>query len=374
MKRLGEILLDWGVIAISELHTGLEECHRKGGRLGTQLLKFGFVDEHALLDALTEQYGVQSVSAAVLRRAPVEVRSLLSSKDVRRLQAMPFEQTADLLKVAMTNPRDSVVIEEVMEITGRRIKPFVATETAIARLISELDGERVERGTAAPAIVANPSGPSGGWESLWSPPTIGPDRLLSAPTPARPQAPRPWLATFPGLTPIERDTAEAPDHEIDEQTYRRQLARVEHRDEVGRLLLRFMAGYFGRLCLFALHRSMIIGWMARGHGVVLDDVQSFSMSIDRPSLFREFSDGEGYHIGPVPESEENDAIVAVLGEPRPSGALLLPVRIKQRTVAYLLGDNPNEETVAVPADELAAATHIAGLAFETLILKKKITG
>ena len=45
MKRLGEILLERGAIAITELHTCLEACHHSGGRLGTQLLKFGFVDE-----------------------------------------------------------------------------------------------------------------------------------------------------------------------------------------------------------------------------------------------------------------------------------------------------------------------------------------
>jgi hypothetical protein len=41
-------------------------------------------------------------------------------------------------------------------------------------------------------------------------------------------------------------------------------------------------------------------------------------------------------------------------------------------VAFLLGDNINEETVAVPVDELVSAANAAGLAFETLILKKKI--
>jgi hypothetical protein len=372
MKRLGEILLDWGVIAIPELHTGLEACHRKGGRLGTQLLRHGFVDEHALLDALTEQYGVPSVSAPLLRRSAFDVRSLIPPAEARRLQAVPFERTSDHLKVAMTNPRDPAIIEEVMEITGTRIKPYVATEAAILEIVSELNGESTDKAAVTRAERGSHSGRAGDWDGLWNPPRVGPDQLLESPRPVRAQAPRPWVATFPNLTPIERDLSEDADHEIDEQTFRELLTRVEHRDQVGKLLLRYAAGYFGRLCLFAVHRMEVVGWMARGHGVVVDDVQSFSMSLDRPSLFQELGSGEGYHIGGVPKSEENDAIVAVFGDPRPVGALLLPVRIKSRTVAFLLGDNINEETVAVPAEELASAAHAAGLAFETLILKKKI--
>ena len=71
MRRLGELLLEKGAIAIAELHTALEACHRTGGRLGTQLLRFGFVDERALLEALSEQHGVPSVPESVLLKASV---------------------------------------------------------------------------------------------------------------------------------------------------------------------------------------------------------------------------------------------------------------------------------------------------------------
>ena len=51
MKRLGELLLERGAIDVNELHTGLEASSRLGGRLGTQLLRFGFVSEKDLLRA-----------------------------------------------------------------------------------------------------------------------------------------------------------------------------------------------------------------------------------------------------------------------------------------------------------------------------------
>jgi nitroreductase len=372
MKRLGEILLDWGVIAVSELHTGLEACRRTGGRLGTQLLKFGFVDEHALLEALSEQYGVQSVTERMLRLAPIEIRKLLPSRIARRLQAVPFGRTPEYVRVAMTSPRDPARIAEVSEVTGVRVEPYVATESAILSVISELDEDSID-------VMIEPSDAprsepisTAEWEELWNPPQLHPDRLLRIRRRRTMADDSPIVSTFPGLAPVLEGAGEAAEHEIDDAAFQERLAEVSHRDEVGALLLRYAAHYFGRLCLFAVHRGWVAGWMARGQGVVLDDVQSFTVSLEEPSLFRDLMSEVDRHMGPIPPGDDNDGLVRVLGDPKPSSVLLLPIRVKDRTVAYLLGDNPNEDIITVPVDEIAAAVRKAGAAFEILIIRKKI--
>jgi len=370
MKRLGEILLDWGALAVSELHTGLEACNRTGGRLGTQLLKFGFVEEHQLLDALAEQYGVKSVAAVTLDRTRKEILGLIPIAHARRLQAIPFELEERQLFVAMTNPRDPVAVEEIGEMTGMAVTPYVATEAAVMGVINRVDGgDEDDLGGSPEGQIATE------WDALWSPSRVLPTQLLNLRrrAPVRPAEP-PRVATFPGLAPFEGGQDLEADHELDEGTYRELLSTVDHRDAVGRLVLRYAASFFGRLCLFAVHRGSIVGWMARGHGVVLDDVQSFSVLIDEETLFHEFRFGAGYHLGPIPLGGENDALIRLLGDPPPLGALLLPIRIKDRAVAFVLGDNPNEEIVAIPVDEVAAAVGVAGLALEVLILRKKILG
>lgn len=370
MKRLGEILLDRGTLAIAELHTGLEACHRTGGRLGTELLKFGFVDEHQLLDALVEQYGVKSVSATVLQRAPQEVLSLIPTIHARRLQAVAFHKEQRNLRVAMTNPRDVAGIEELIEITGLQVQPFVATEASIAEAIDRLDGgfDNTESNARTETSTSE-------WDGLWIPPRITPAQLLTTRRSAPSRPPRSVkVATFPGLAPVEDQRQLEAEQELDEQTYRELLAEAEHRDVIGRLVVRYAAGFFGRLCLFAVHRGAVVGWMARGHGVVVDDVQSFSIPIETETLFHEFRYGAGYHLGPIPDDPDNEPLVRMLGDPPPLGVLLLPIRIKERAVAFILGDNPNEEAVTVPVDEVAAAVSAAGIALEVLILKKKITG
>ena len=368
MKRLGEILLDRGTLAVSELHTGLEACRRTGGRLGTQLLKFGFVDEHQLLDALTEQTGVRPVSTAVLQRARLEVLSLVPARHARRLQAVPFEGSDGVLMVAMTNPRDPVAIEELGEITGRKIQPYVATEAAIADAIGRLNGDPMGESSAELGQE-----PVTDWDEMWTPPLVRPKQLLAL----RPRPPvRPsdhhQVATFPGLAPVDPGSPIDADRELDEVTYRELLSKADHRDEVGRLILRYAASFFGRVCLFAVHRGSVVGWMARGHGVVLDDVQSFSVSIEEETLFHEFRFGAGYHLGAIPDDSDNQGLMALLGDPPPLGSLMIPIRIKDRAVAFVIGDNPTEEAVTAPVDEVAAALGVAGLALEVLILRKKI--
>ena len=66
MQRLGEILIAKGVLSLPELHTALETCHRTGGRLGTQLLEFGYVEERVLLEALSKHPDLGPAARAAL--------------------------------------------------------------------------------------------------------------------------------------------------------------------------------------------------------------------------------------------------------------------------------------------------------------------
>jgi hypothetical protein len=367
VKRLGELLIERGALSVSELHTGLEACRRSGGRLGTHLLQFGFVDEPLLLDALSAQFGVRSVTAATLRTAPIDVLSLLAPDRARRLRAVTFDRTGHHVRVAMVNPRDSVILEEIAEATGLEAVPFVATEAAVHEAIARLEGAPIEL-----APNDDGRGPASDWDELWLPPRADPRRLLEIPLPSpRSATPALEVATFPGLASIEPDDVSEAEHTLDEATYRRRLAAASDSEEVGRLVLGFARGFFSRVCLFAVHHGSVIGWMARGIGVAASDLPGCSVPLDEDSLFREFRLGTGYHIGPIPEGAANAELFRVLGDPRPRSALLLPISVRDRAAAFLLGDNPHEEA-AVPAEEVAAAVAAAGLALEILILRKKI--
>lgn len=368
MRRLGELLLERGAIAISELHTALEACHRTGGRLGTQLLRFGFVDERALLEALSEQYGVPSVPEAVLLKTSVSVLRHLPADALRRLQAVPFERVHNRLRVAMIHPRDPAALEELGSLTELKVEPHVATETAVLRVLAEVDGGILGRGSSPEVAPAAPPD-AGWWDRLWSPPRVRSRDLFDRGAPPRRARPRVLMATFPDLVPVVGVTL-AESELLDEPTFIERLKEVRHRDEVGDLLVRFASRYMNRVCLFAVHRRKVVGWMARGQAVVVDDVQTVEIGLDEPSLLRDVAESGKPYIGPVPAASE--ALLRVLSDPAPIEVAVVPVRVKERTVALLMGDNPGELSLAVPLGELQVIANRAGIAFEVLILKTKI--
>ncbi len=375
MQRLGEILLEMGVLTVGELHTGLDACHTTGGRLGTQLLAFGFVDEVVLLEALSEQSGAPSITASRLLASPVATRKKIPLAMCRQLQAVPFDASGERLRVAMANPRDPAAVEEIAGHAGLPVEPYVATEAAIQGALGALDEgivvETVDEEESARA--ASRAATDEGWAALWRPARLDPARLaaIAASRPPR-EASRPLVASFPSLAALDDDGEAAVDGTVDGASYRAQLQDVVRRDEVGDLLVRFAYGYLGRLCLFMVHRGRVVGWMARGQGVVVDDVQAFETSVDAASVFATVRSSADHYLGPLTDGPVDRALAKVLGDPPPLDVLLLPVRVKERTVAFLLGDTPGESAITAPVTELANAVGAAGLAFEMLILRAKI--
>lgn len=370
MKRLGEILLERGAIAISELHTGLEACHHSGGRLGTQLLKFGFVDEHALLEALSEQLSVPPATAAVLRRAPDPLRRMIPLHVARRLQVMVFDRLDGNLSVAMTNPRSPAVIEEVVGYIGLDIKPHIATEIGILKALSEVQ-EQASTPETEPTAEVDVVGIVDEWRKLWSPPEVRATDLFR-PLGKQARTEIPMAATFPGLAPVPTSGVAAAASPLDDEGYRALLREAEHRDDVGALVLRRAAVHLGRRYLLAVHSGKVVGWLAGGAGVVLDDVQSFAVAQEAPSILPTISGGESF-CGMLPAGNVNDALVEILGSPPPLELVIVPVSVKNRIVAYLVGDMPGKEIAPPALDDLVQAVRKAGIALEILILKKKVS-
>jgi nitroreductase len=371
MKRLGEILLERGAIAVAELHTGLEACHYRGGRLGTQLLRFGFVDEHALLEALSEQLGVPPVPAQVLRRAPMRLRQLLPADVSRRLQAMVFDRRDGMLSIAMTSPRNPSAIEELVSYVGLDIKPHVATELGILSALRDLETDEDEaQSPRAPTPAPVPGHGVGDlWDKLWTPHALTADDLLH-PRGGPPKDEIPPAATFPGLTPVPLGRHRKASGPLLDEAFSALLRDVEHRDEVGELLLRRAAAILERCCLLACHSGKIVGWLGRGPGVVIDDVQSFAVEDDAPSVMSGLAAGASF-AGPMPSGVTNQLLIEMLGDPMPNEVVVVPVLVKNRVVAYVLGDVPRSSLPAGAVEGLHGAVQKAGVALEILIMKKK---
>jgi len=371
MKRLGEILLEKGYAGVGELHTALEACHRHRTTLGYQLLQLGYVTEAQLLEALSEQTGRAQATRELLQRVTPEVRKVLPIEIARRLKAVPFARVHRQLQVAFANPRDVAAIEEVQFFTGSVVEPFVATEAAIQAVLDEITRAASKRARDSESPTSSELNRR--WDSLWHGHHPDPTLLLDLPPdPAEEVVGKPLYATFPALSTVSDPTEIAGTGSIDEMGLCRALCAAESKEAVGEALLSYASQFLTRLCLFSVYRERIHGWLVSGLGPVLEDVQTFSVKADQPSLLKTVSGMGSYHQGPVPPGEVDQMIASCLGEPLPQDVIILPIRVKDKSVGFLLGDIPGQSTVGVPLRDLEAATKVTGVAFELIILRRKI--
>ncbi len=135
-KRVGELLVDAGVVDDAQIAIALAEQKRTGGHLGQILVDLGLASEESVSHALADQTGVDHVNLEALAPDPVAV-ALVSESMARKHQVAVL--SADLadgtLAVAMANPSDLVAIDELEMTTDLFVKVSQASVRQISRFI-----------------------------------------------------------------------------------------------------------------------------------------------------------------------------------------------------------------------------------------------
>ncbi|MGC2063937.1 MAG: hypothetical protein WA610_13245 [Thermodesulfovibrionales bacterium] len=144
-KKLGEMLLEAGIIDDFQLKTALSYQSEWGDRLGSILVKKGILSEKELLTAIVEQYGVNSVSLDSIEKPPDEVLKLVTVDIAKKFCIFPLELDGKTLLVAMADPTDLKTIDDISFMLGVRIKPALALESEIMRAIrTHYEGRRFD--------------------------------------------------------------------------------------------------------------------------------------------------------------------------------------------------------------------------------------
>lgn len=367
--RLGELLLERGSVSHDELRSALDACRRHGGRLGTWLVRLGILNEAELLQALSEQTGTPSVTALELASTSPELRSLLPAPFARRHLVVVFGRRGRNLDVAMSDPGDLVVRDEIGGMTGMVIRPHVATEAALAAALA------IPVGAPSSAAGAPPPGPPRGavreWNQFWRLES-NPREIFRALDDGHGSPAACTMASFPDLVP--HGDADAAADIIDLDQLADALAAVNHRDQVAELTLAFASSVAPRAALFSLHQGRVLGWAARSAWIVQEDFHTLILPLDRPSVFLNLTKGVDLHSGPVGSGEGNDLLLECLGAPRPSAALIAPIRVRNRAVAFLWLDSGTASVGDLPVAAVREAARLVGMALEVLVLRQKLRG
>jgi len=138
--RLGEILIKESLITSEQLNQALEYQKQHSGRLGTCLMKLGFVTDDEITAVLSRQYGVPSIN---LKYYEVEaaVIKLIPQDTAVRYQVVPLSRVGSTLTIAMTDPTNVFAMDDIKFMTGFNVEPVVASETAIAEAIQKFYGD-----------------------------------------------------------------------------------------------------------------------------------------------------------------------------------------------------------------------------------------
>jgi type IV pilus assembly protein PilB len=134
-RRLGDLLIEEGLITPEQLQSTLDE-KAPNQKIGDALLQKGLITDQQLAEVLEYQLGIPHIN---LMQYPFDTNlfSLISKETARRNLIVPLKKEGNKLFVAMVDPMDFIVIDDLRLSTGFQIETAIATKEGILRAINK---------------------------------------------------------------------------------------------------------------------------------------------------------------------------------------------------------------------------------------------
>lgn len=315
--KLGEALVKEGFITRQQLNQALERQVVYGGRIGTNLIELRFINDEELTRFLGRFFNITPVTQEMLASIPSDVIESLSPDIVNKYKIIPFRKDRNRLHTAMLNPRDIKEIDEIRFVTGFDIIPYVITELRLLHCLEKYYG--IKRDVRYVSLT---------------------DRFN-------------------------------PEEKVEESTIekiKRAFADVKETEEIAGILLQEVYRIAERVAIFAVREGKVIGWKARGLAI-----EGFKLSEPEKgmSVFSDVLKNKTYYRGPILNIKGNEELIKLLSG-TPQDSLLIPIGIRDKTVALLYADNGNSSVLNANVGYLSKLATMAGIAFEIMILRKKL--
>jgi type IV pilus assembly protein PilB len=145
-KRLGELLIEAGLINREQLNQALGIQKRTGEKLGQVLTRLEYISTDKLIEFLSKQHGAQSID---LGKELVDegVIGLIPEHVARRYRAVPVkfkvESGSKKLVVSMAYPSNLEVVDTIRFISGYSIEPVFVREESIEWFITYCYHKRI---------------------------------------------------------------------------------------------------------------------------------------------------------------------------------------------------------------------------------------
>jgi hypothetical protein len=378
--KLGELLINEGIITQVQLDEALK-CHIIFGiKLGSSLIELGMVQEDVLLELLSRKLGVPSVTHAELNGVPNEVISRLSPAVAEKFRVIPVRLENRRLHVAMSDPTDFKAREELSFITGNIIVPTIAPDIQILYALEKyygvkLDHRYVRAGfelqkerarnmvNEADAFVTDESKYTISADFEKSPVS---DDLINVTIPKELARAVPETASdTTGL--VARPSIEL--YTIDKLSL--DFSRARNRDDIADIFIKYLGQEFKKCALLTIRGNIAIGWRAVVNGKQIKGFEHSTLEVSKSSELSEIYIGKHFFFGTLAESPANLPLTSALGLTAFNPILSLPVVMNERVVAMIVVSS-DAMSLQRRLGELQKLVYKASLTFQIMVLTNKL--
>jgi hypothetical protein len=315
MERIGQILVEMNACTQEELRAALQAQAILGGRIGTNLLELGLVDEAQLAAALTRAHGLPCLAGDVEPEAGA--LEMVPAQLADRYGVVPIHVDDRRLRVAVSDPRDLAALDDLAFATGRTIEPVLAPEARLWALMRSCYGiDRSLRGIE----VADELEAAAGAGGAGTEPEDAPRRL----------SPRETLGLMEEMSdPVV----------------------------LSALLVRGAGTVAARAVFLKRRRSDAVAWLGAGR---LDTARVRGLEValgHETGPFGAAAELRAPSLAPVRDTRGAARFFEALGRPLPMNALVAPVLLRGRAVGLLYADAGPGGTVRDEAGPLLSLVH-----------------
>jgi len=149
-KRLGELLIDAGLITKEQLDEALAEYKQTGGKLGELLVAKGYVTENDVAVAIASQFNVPYIDAASYN-IESEIATLFSVDFMREHNFAPLDKFGQILLISVASPLSSVAFGQIEKDSGCTVQCLVTSSSSLENVYQRIQEVQETEGVQAPA-------------------------------------------------------------------------------------------------------------------------------------------------------------------------------------------------------------------------------
>lgn len=402
--KLGEILVKSGDVTMEELNEALKSQVIFGGRLGTNMIEMGYINEEKLAIALGKLFSIRYIQGDDVMNIPECALHLLPKQLVEKHKVLPLVLDKRRLSLAMVDPGNFVTLEELSFVTGFVIEPVVCPEI---RMIAALEKHysiprnrryikiqglsratpRKQSQSLPPDIsshedqggrqIAKEECPFANIDISSEVNLVPADSALTVELTHEVEVGDVTIETDrpPALKPLSVDSKQPANGESSNpeslDTLSSTLAEAGNRDDIAEAIIRYTGKRFDHVALFIIKGGMASGWVGQSGGKNIENFQMLTIPLDSPSVIQLVNEGRSIYIGPISDTPCNSIMLKGLGVGTPSTSVLIPLLMMGRVVTVFYADGSGDK-ISDQVQELKTIVAKAAIAFEILILKNKL--